>query len=47
MAKIVTIKLSDEEHRRFVDACKKAGTHRGFFAKNAIMGKVDECNDKK
>ena len=44
MEKTVSIKLSDEEHEKFSDACKKTGIRRHHFAKIAILEKVEEVN---
>lgn len=44
MSKIVTVKLTDEEHKEFSEVCKKTGTHRPFFVKDAIMDKVRKIN---
>lgn len=48
MEKTITIKLTDEEHKKFVETCKKTGKVRSFFAKEAVMDRVNkflETND--
>jgi predicted DNA-binding protein len=42
MDKTITIKLTDEEHKKFVEICKKTGKVRSFFAKEAVMEKINE-----
>jgi predicted transcriptional regulator len=48
MDKTITVKLTDEEHRKFVEICRKTGKRRSFFVKEAIMDRVNkflETND--
>lgn len=47
MEKTITIKLSDEEHRKFVEICKKNGKVRSFFAKEAVIEKINKCEVEK
>lgn len=47
MNKIVTVKLTEEEHEEFTRACKKEGTFRPFFARKAIMDKVEKINNNR
>jgi predicted transcriptional regulator len=35
--KTITIKLTDEEHRKFVEICRKIGKRRSFFVKEAVV----------
>lgn len=41
MEKTITIKLTDEEHEKFVEICKKTGKRRGFFVKEAVVEKIN------
>jgi len=36
MEKTITIKLTDEEHKKFVEICNKTGKRRSFFVKEAV-----------
>ena len=46
MEKTVSIKLSKDEHEKFVAACKKSGVLRNNFAKNAILDKINKENEE-
>lgn len=40
--KTITVKLTDEEHKKFTEICKKTGKRRSFFAKEAVMEKINK-----
>jgi lipid II:glycine glycyltransferase (peptidoglycan interpeptide bridge formation enzyme) len=45
MEKTITIKLSDKEHKKFVEICNKTGKRRSFFVKEAIMDRINEYSE--
>jgi predicted transcriptional regulator len=45
MGKTITIKLSDEDHKKFVEICRKIGKRRSFFVKEAVMDKINKYGD--
>jgi len=45
MEKTVSIKLSPDDHEKFSLACKKTGVRRHYFAKIAILEKVESVNE--
>ena len=44
MEKTVSIKLSRDEHKKFVAACKRSGVLRNNYAKKAVLDRVDKEN---
>jgi predicted DNA-binding protein len=45
MEKTITVKLTDEEHRKFVEICRKTGKRRSFFVKEAVMDRINEYSE--
>jgi len=43
--KTITVKLTDEEHKRFTEICKRTGKRRSFFIKEAVVDKINEYSE--
>lgn len=42
MEKTITVKLTDEEHKKFTEICKRTGKRRSFFVKEAVMDRINK-----